>query len=172
LTYTLVTNPAHGALSGSGADWIYQPAAGFIGTDSFTYQSNDGQADSPVATVTIQVTPAPDMASVVGVVFADTNGNGQFDGEERGVAGLLVTLTPVDARVDASFTTTTDALGVWQIDGVGFGQYRLKVAGGGGVPIEQAIETTLTVAQRGVQPAQPATVKLTGRALYLPVVLR
>jgi hypothetical protein len=85
---------------------------------------------------------------------------------------LLVTLTPVDARVDASFTTTTDALGVWQIDGVGFGQYRLKVAGGGGVPIEQAIETTLTVAQRGVQPAQPATVKLTGRALYLPVVLR
>ena len=171
LTYTLLTNPAHGALSGSGADWIYQPAAGFIGTDSFTYQSNDGQADSPVATVTIQVTPAPDTASVVGVVFADTNGNGQFDGEERGVAGLLVTLTPVDARADASFTTT-DAVGVWQIDGVGFGQYTLKVTAGGGVPIEQSIETTLTVAQRGVQPAQPATVKLTGRALYLPVVLR
>jgi hypothetical protein len=87
------------------------------------------------------------------------------------VAGLLVTLTPVDARADASFTTT-DAVGVWQIDGVGFGQYTLKVTAGGGVPIEQSIETTLTVAQRGVQPAQPATVKLTGRALYLPVVLR
>ncbi|MCE7985582.1 MAG: tandem-95 repeat protein [Caldilinea sp. CFX5] len=172
LTYNVVAGPTNGVLSGAGADLIYTPNAGFIGTDSFTYTSSDGQAASPATTVTIHVLPAPDAASVVGIVFADQNGNGQPDGDESGVSGLLVTLTPVDARAGSSFTATTDAVGAWQIDGVGFGQYTLKVTAGSGVPIAQAVETTLTVAQRGVQPAQPATVKLTGRTLYLPVVLR
>jgi hypothetical protein len=35
--------------------FIYTPTKDFTGTDSFTYQANDGTALSPAATVTIQV---------------------------------------------------------------------------------------------------------------------
>jgi N-acetylneuraminic acid mutarotase len=49
-----VTKPAHGALQfNSNGSFSYKPAAGFSGTDTFTYQANDGLADSNTASVTI-----------------------------------------------------------------------------------------------------------------------
>ena len=56
LTFQIVTNPANGNLLGQFPNIAYQPDPGFIGVDSFTFRVNDGQADSPPATVTIQVT--------------------------------------------------------------------------------------------------------------------
>lgn len=58
-------SPAHGTLSGSGADpaWTYTPAADFTGTDSFTYTASDGHATSEPATVTIAVTAGPPPSS-------------------------------------------------------------------------------------------------------------
>jgi PKD repeat protein len=61
LTYTIVTPPQHGTLSGSGASLTYTPAANYNGPDAFTFQANDGTADSNVATVTITVTPRPNL---------------------------------------------------------------------------------------------------------------
>ena len=58
LTYVIVTQPKNGTLSGSASTRTYTPKAGFSGTDSFTFKANDGQADSNVATVTINVKPA------------------------------------------------------------------------------------------------------------------
>ena len=55
-TVTLVTPPSNGMLTGQGNDRIYTPNAGFVGTDTFTWQVNDGAANSNVATVTITVT--------------------------------------------------------------------------------------------------------------------
>lgn len=60
LSYAIVTQPQHGALSGSGANRTYTPAANFNGTDSFTFQASDGQATSNIATVTIQIASAND----------------------------------------------------------------------------------------------------------------
>jgi uncharacterized delta-60 repeat protein len=61
LTAVLVSGPAHGTLSLSGnGSFQYTPAAGFSGTDSFTYKANDGTADGNVATVTLTVTPVND----------------------------------------------------------------------------------------------------------------
>ncbi|MCB0178821.1 MAG: tandem-95 repeat protein [Anaerolineae bacterium] len=56
LTYAVVDGPTNGVLSGSGANQTYTPTPSFIGTDSFTFQANDGTTDSNLATVTIQVT--------------------------------------------------------------------------------------------------------------------
>jgi len=64
LTY-LHDNPAHGTLSGSGANLTYTPQNGFSGTDTFTYRVNDTHADSAVHTVTITVTALPNSAPVV-----------------------------------------------------------------------------------------------------------
>ena len=57
LTAKLASGPAHGQLilySDGGFD--YMPEAGFVGTDTFTYQAEDGAASSAATTVTINVT--------------------------------------------------------------------------------------------------------------------
>src|SRR5208282_2689687 len=57
LTYSIVTEPANGTLSGTAPNVTYTPTTGFSGTDSFTFQAHDGQLNSNTATVTIQVVP-------------------------------------------------------------------------------------------------------------------
>lgn len=71
LTYTVVTPPVHGQLSGTGASRTYTPIPGYIGSDSFTFKVNDGVFDSNIATVTVTVQlPAgpPTISSSVGYV--------------------------------------------------------------------------------------------------------
>jgi hypothetical protein len=54
-TYTIVTTPERGTLSGTPPNLTYTPEAGYFGTDSFTFKANDGKVDSNVATVSITV---------------------------------------------------------------------------------------------------------------------
>ncbi|MEN9359293.1 MAG: hypothetical protein RL095_828 [Verrucomicrobiota bacterium] len=65
LTYSIVSQPAHGTLSGSGANWTYTPAANYNGPDSFTFKANDGSLDSNVATVSLTVNPVNDAPVAV-----------------------------------------------------------------------------------------------------------
>ncbi len=55
LSYSVVTGPAHGTLSGTAPHLTYTPAPGYCGTDSFTFIVNDGELDSGPATVSIAV---------------------------------------------------------------------------------------------------------------------
>jgi hypothetical protein len=58
LTAVEVTGPAHGTLTlNSDGSFTYVPADGYTGEDSFTYEDNDGNTDSNVATVTIHIEP-------------------------------------------------------------------------------------------------------------------
>lgn len=58
LTYSLVSQPGHGLLSGTPPSLLYTPAPGFTGPDSFTFTVNDGELDSDPALVTITVLSA------------------------------------------------------------------------------------------------------------------
>lgn len=60
LTYTVLSQPGHGSLSGAVPNLTYAPGANFNGSDSFTFKVNDGQADSATATISITVTPVND----------------------------------------------------------------------------------------------------------------
>ena len=60
LTYSIVDQPAHGVLSGSGASRTYTPDPNYNGPDSFTFKANDGTADSNTATVSLTVLPVND----------------------------------------------------------------------------------------------------------------
>jgi hypothetical protein len=55
LTYSIVTSPSHGSLSGTEPYLTYTPDSGYNGSDSFTFKANDGVADSNIATVSIAV---------------------------------------------------------------------------------------------------------------------
>jgi gliding motility-associated-like protein len=57
LTYTVVSQPSHGTLTGTVPNLTYTPTTYYNGSDSFTFKANDGTVDSNVATVSITITP-------------------------------------------------------------------------------------------------------------------
>lgn len=63
LTFSIDEGPESGTASVDGDDFTYTPEADFNGTDSFTYLANDGEYDSPAATVTITVESVNDIPS-------------------------------------------------------------------------------------------------------------
>ncbi len=63
LTYSIVTPPAHGTLSGVLPNVTYTSGA-YAGPDSFTFKANDGVADSTPATVSISLVDQPPTASL------------------------------------------------------------------------------------------------------------
>ena len=55
LSYTMMTEPVNGVLSGAAPDLTYTPNTGFEGQETFTFKVNDGLEDSNIATVTIHM---------------------------------------------------------------------------------------------------------------------
>jgi Chitobiase/beta-hexosaminidase C-terminal domain/Bacterial Ig domain/WD40-like Beta Propeller Repeat len=67
LTFVIDTPPAHGALTGFNAQTgtaTYVPDRNYFGPDTFTFLANDGELDSNLATVTLQITPVNDPPEV------------------------------------------------------------------------------------------------------------
>ncbi len=61
LTARLISNPSHGTVTfRPNGTFTYVPLGNFSGQDTFEYVANDGQDDSNVATVTIDVQPVND----------------------------------------------------------------------------------------------------------------
>ena len=88
LTYSVVGNPAHGALTGAPPNLTYTPTAGYAGADSFTFKANDGQTDSNIATVSITISSV-NHAPVAGSQSVNSNGS-----------ATAITLTATDADND------------------------------------------------------------------------
>ena len=59
LTYAIVTNPAHGTLTGTAPNVAYTPAPGYVGPDSFTFDATETGVVSNPATVSITVSAGP-----------------------------------------------------------------------------------------------------------------
>jgi hypothetical protein len=65
LTFSVLTQPAHGTLSGTAPNLTYKPATNYFGNDSFTFQVNDGASNSLAATISITNRPVDDAPVVV-----------------------------------------------------------------------------------------------------------
>ena len=63
LSFAVMSTPAHGTLSGTAPNVVYTPAADYNGTDAFTFVVADGHGGSDSATVTLDVRPAPLLAT-------------------------------------------------------------------------------------------------------------
>ncbi len=59
LTFSIISEPAHGILECTGVNCTYTPNLHWFGTDSFIFKANDGLLDSNEATVTLNVIPLP-----------------------------------------------------------------------------------------------------------------
>lgn len=99
LTYSIVSSPLHGTLSGTLPSLIYTPVTNYIGNDQFSFKVNDGEFDSPAAIVSlmVQIPPTPPSA----VVLSTTNiivgaGPGAF----------IAALFAIDANVNETHTFT------------------------------------------------------------------
>lgn len=55
LTFSVVTGPGNGILTGTPPNLTYTPNPGFVGADSFTFKASDGALESGAATVSISI---------------------------------------------------------------------------------------------------------------------
>ena len=69
LTFSVLTQPPHGTLSGTASNLVYRPATNYFGNDSFTFRVGDGVSNSGSATISITNRPVDDPP----VVFAGPN---------------------------------------------------------------------------------------------------
>jgi Bacterial Ig domain len=97
LSYKVATQPAHGTLSGTGANLTYTPETNYEGSDSFTFRSVYGPAESAPATVSITVTHGND---------APTADDQSVAVDEDGSAVITLTGTDPDGS-PVTFTVTT-----------------------------------------------------------------
>lgn len=98
LSAELVDDVRNGTLSlAADGSFTYTPALDFFGTDSFSYLANDGELDSNIATVWIQVLPVNDGLPVAHDQDVSTNEN----------TPLNITLTVSD---DGGFGLTFEVL--------------------------------------------------------------
>jgi VCBS repeat-containing protein len=65
LSAAVATQPAHGTLTlGTNGSFVYTPAAGYTGPDSFTYTASDSQGASATGQVNLTVVPCTSEACV------------------------------------------------------------------------------------------------------------
>jgi VCBS repeat-containing protein len=121
LTFTIVTGPTHGTLSGTAPNLVYTPATNYFGGDSFTFTVGDGQTSSAPATVTITVTSVDDapVATPASVTLAeDSSANIVLSGTdvEGDALTFTVTVNPAHGTLsgtgpDLTYTPSPDYFG-------------------------------------------------------------
>jgi large repetitive protein len=72
LTYTVVSQPTNGVLSGTAPALTYTPSNNYFGADSFTFRVNDGTANSATNTVSITVQSVNDIPTANSLTGTNT----------------------------------------------------------------------------------------------------
>jgi hypothetical protein len=107
LTFTIVSPPAHGALTGTPPNVTYTATSGYGGADSFTFRVNDGTLDSAVATVSIDVKLPPTITSVNNATFIPGQAN-SFNFTATAVPSATFTLNACAPALPPSITVTNN----------------------------------------------------------------
>jgi hypothetical protein len=72
LTFQIVSQPAHGTLSGTGALLTYVPSRYYRGSDSFTYTVSDGTLTSAPATISLSLLPVNNPPTLAAASLPNT----------------------------------------------------------------------------------------------------
>ena len=118
LTFSVLTQPTNGSLSGNAPDLIYVPTANFTGSDSFTFKSNDGNRDSVSATVSIQVAQVKTWTNIASGNWS--NGTNWTDGIAPNAGGSSTGKLMFNTGV-YSGTSSNDLVGTFLLNRLNFG---------------------------------------------------
>jgi hypothetical protein len=120
VTASKISDPSHGSVTlNADGGFIYTPANGYTGSDSFTYQAHNTIGDSNTATVTITITTQPAIAvtspngsevwaigSTATVVWTSAGSVGNVDIELSTEGGATWTTLAADIANDGSEAVT------------------------------------------------------------------
>jgi alpha-tubulin suppressor-like RCC1 family protein len=179
LTYSVLTQPSNGVLTGTTPNLTYTPNANFNGSDSFTFKVNDGVADSNTATVSITVTAVNDAPIVVSAPTASPAP--ALVGENISFAVLATDVEGDTISYDWNFNDGTTASGSNPVHAYGTaGNYTVVVTisdGNGGLttetisvgittplPSNASPNVSLTAPANGSRYATPAAIAMTATA--------
>ena len=88
LVFTVISQPAHGTLTGTAPNLIYTAAISYLGADSFTFRVMDSEGQTSTATVSITVSTGTAQLLVHEPFDSPPGGlNGKGGGTEIGLAG-------------------------------------------------------------------------------------
>lgn len=84
------------------------------------------------------------LGSISGTILVDENGNGMFDGKDRGIGGIVVIAT--ESATGQSVRTTTACDGTFSFPTVGLGEFMITVADSDGYSVPDSLEdSTITL---------------------------
>ena len=112
LQFEIVSQPQNGNVTlSSQGQLTYTPNKGYVGTDALTFKANDGTLDGNVATLTVIVNAAPDVAPVANAASVVTE---QGTTVEFSVSGFdsnhdQLTLSFVNTETDSGGTLSFDS---------------------------------------------------------------
>jgi hypothetical protein len=107
LSYSIVTQPAHGTLTGTAPNLNYNPDTDYVGADSFTFKANDGIVDSNIATISITVIdPSKDQFGIIKLYPSKNNGEEWFINMDNPLS---------DSRFNPQNTITKNPDGSWKM---------------------------------------------------------
>ena len=115
----VASGPSHGTVTISGLTFVYTPAAGYFGPDSFTYTASNAGGTSTLATVTLTVAapPTPTAGAVSDTVAYNADGHVITPALSGNAAtSIAVASTPSHGTVTISgltfvYTPATDYFG-------------------------------------------------------------
>ncbi len=103
----------------------YKAASGTTGTETFTYTVKDSDNLTDTGTVTVTVS-TPSDNTISGWVYLDRDGDGVRDTGERGLPGVLITLTGTDTSgASVRRTALTRGDGSYKIEDLSAGTYQV-----------------------------------------------
>jgi len=107
LTFTVVTQPAHGVLTGTAPNLVYTANSSYGGPDSFTFRANDGVLNSADATVTIGVKLPPTITSLDNATFIPGQAN-SFNFTATGAPSATFALSACNVALPPSISVTNN----------------------------------------------------------------
>ncbi len=102
LTFDVTSFPGFGSLTGTAPNLTYTPGSDLVGTDSFSFVANDGDADSNTGTISITINPEGGSGVTLATAGYKVNGVHHADLNWSGAAS-----TNVEIYRDGTLVATT-----------------------------------------------------------------
>lgn len=149
----VLTPPLHGTLSlNANGTFLYTPTANYFGSDSFVYRVNDGQADSNLATVTLNIQAVNDAPIANDDSFSVTE-DGRLNvvapgvmSNDSDVEGDPVTVRLISGPVHGTLSLQADGSFSYVPDPNYNGSDRFTYVGSDGVSESRVATATISVA--------------------------